>query len=138
MTGPEMLVPGASQKSQLVMTTIDLSQHLASTLSSVEAVFKNLSPAPNDGLYYLLNVGAEKYLDVQGIRTEDGVRIMAYTRNTPSTMNQLVRPCPCFLCFSLNSLQFSGSTIDSRLKGSSLLYRVGMRRSSCDHQLWLQ
>ena len=46
--------------------------------------------APQNGTYLLYNVGAEKYLDVQGRRAGDGTAIFAHTLNDPPTENQKV------------------------------------------------
>ena len=61
---------------------------LQGAINSSETAYQNYCAAPQNGTYYLLNVGAGKCLDVQGKRTGDGVVVFAWYLNSPPTLNQ--------------------------------------------------
>jgi len=81
--------------------------------------------APPNGIYYLYNIGIQKYLDVQGLRTADGTSIFAFTLNDPPTDNQkwkYVRQSPDGLICTLQSAHANGFIYAISLaKGTALV-----------------
>ncbi|KLO13521.1 hypothetical protein SCHPADRAFT_889959 [Schizopora paradoxa] len=81
--------------------------------------------APQTGTYSLYNIGAEKYLDVQGGRLGDGTSIFAFNLNDPPTENQkwkFVRQSPDGLICTLQSAHANGFIYAiSLVKGTALV-----------------